>query len=492
MSNDIVSRSASELALMIRTRQVSPVEVMDAFIARIEARNPSLNALVFTDFDGARADARKAEQAVMSGAALGPLHGVPTAIKDLFDFKPGWPATLGGIRALRNFRPDWWCLFAKRISDAGAILVGKTNSPIFGFRGVCDNYLFGPGRNPFDTDRNSGGSSGGGAAAVGDGLLPFCEGTDGGGSIRIPASWCGIYGFKASAGRVPVVSRPNAFLAAAPFIHEGPLTRNVEDAALVMSQLAGYDARDPQALPDSVDFMAATGRSIRGWKIAYSHDFGIFPVDRRVRAVVDKAVQAFADAGAIVEDVTIDMKHSQEELGEMWCRLIIPLTVTSLEAFKRFGIDLEKDHPQDLPPEVHEWLDFARRQTASDLYADLEKRTDVYDAVQGVLDRYDLLVTPTLACLPVQNGTDGNTVGPAEIEGRKVNRLIGWCMTYPINYTGHPAATVPAGLADGLPVGMQIIGRRYADGDVIAASAAFERVRPWRDSYRIPEGRRLG
>src|SRR5215213_406422 len=208
MSDDLAYATATELAARIRRRDLSPVEVIDAVITRIEARNPSLNALVFTAFDEAREQARRAEQMVTSGAALGPLHGVPTAIKDLFDFKPGWPATFGGIRALRSFSVPAYCTYAERMEAAGAVLVGKTNSPVMGFRGTCDNYLFGPSRNPFDTTKNTGGSSGGSAAAVADGLLPLAEGTDGGGSIRIPASWCGVYGYKASSVASPTSSGP--------------------------------------------------------------------------------------------------------------------------------------------------------------------------------------------------------------------------------------------------------------------------------------------
>jgi amidase/aspartyl-tRNA(Asn)/glutamyl-tRNA(Gln) amidotransferase subunit A len=181
--------SATELALHIRRRQLSPVEVVDAFITRIEQRNPSLNAFVYFGFDEARQRARDAEQAVLRGNLLGPLHGVPTAIKDLFDFKPGWKSTFGGIRALKDHVVNAYCLFAERVERAGAIVLGKTNSPVMGFRGTCDNYLFGPSRNPLDLRRNTGGSSGGSAAAVADGLVPFAEGTDGGGSIRIPAPW---------------------------------------------------------------------------------------------------------------------------------------------------------------------------------------------------------------------------------------------------------------------------------------------------------------
>jgi amidase len=177
-SDEFAFVSATELASRIRKREVSPVEVMDATIARIETRNPSLNALVFTDFDGARKAAVKAENLLMSGIEVGPLHGVPSVLKDLFDFKPGWPSTYGGIRALKDNIAEWYCPFAERIEKAGAILVGKTNSPVMGFRGTCDNYFFGPTRNPFDGARNSGGSSGGSAAAVADGLLPLAEGTE--------------------------------------------------------------------------------------------------------------------------------------------------------------------------------------------------------------------------------------------------------------------------------------------------------------------------
>jgi amidase/aspartyl-tRNA(Asn)/glutamyl-tRNA(Gln) amidotransferase subunit A len=427
----------------------------------------------------------------MSGAALGPLHGVPCAIKDLFDFKPGWKATFGGIRALEGFVSDTHCAFAERIEQAGAILIGKTNSPVMGFRGTCDNPLFGPTRNPFDLARNSGGSSGGSAAAVADGLLPLAEGTDGGGSIRIPASWCGVYGYKASFGRVPFFGGPNAFVGTAPFLFEGPITRTVEDAALALTALAGYHPRDPYSLDESVDFGVATRRGIEGWKIAYSPNLDVFPVDRRVAEVVAGAVRAFEEAGAHVEEVEVGIARPQQELSDLWCRLITPGSLHAFEMFKAGGIDLLADHRDDLPPQLLEWLERGRRYSTLDLARDQALRTEIYHAIQGVLNRYDLLVTPTLACLPVENRSDGDTVGPSAVEGEAVDPLIGWCLTYPINFTGHPAASIPAGLADGLPVGMQIVGRRYADSDVLAASAAFERLRPWRQTYEICAGRPL-
>jgi amidase len=484
LSDQLAYMTATELATRIRRRDLSPVEVVDATIARIEARNPSLNAFVIDGYDDARARAKTAEQALMSGDALGPLHGVPSAIKDLFGFKPGWRNTFGGIRALKDYVADFSCAFVDRLERGGAIFVGKTNSPIEGFRGTCDNYLFGPSRNPFDPTRNTGGSSGGSAAAVADGLVPIAHGTDGGGSIRIPAAWCGVYGYKASWGRTPFLIRPNAFAGDAPFLFEGPITRTVDDAALAMTALAGHDPADPYSMDGEVDFIGATRRSIRGWKIAYSPDFDVYPVDPRIAETVGEAVKLFADAGATVEQVKVGIKRTQQELSDLWCRLISPLNAMGLEGFKNEGIDLQKDHHDDLPPEYWEWAEVGYKMTAVDFFRDQEIRTEVNDAIQGVLNDYDLLITPTLACMPVENATDGNTKGPSEINGEAIDPLIGWCMTYFINFSGHPAASIPAGLVDGLPVGMQIIGRRLADSDVLAASAAFERLKPWHDTYR--------
>ena len=264
LSDELAYLGVAEIALNIRRRRLSPVEVVDAFITRIEARDPSLNAFVYRGFDDARAKAREAETALTDGRPLGPLHGVPVAIKDLFDFKPGWISTFGGIRALRNYTANIYCAFAERVEQAGAIILGKTNSPTMGFRGTCDNYLFGPTRNPFNIAKNTGGSSGGSAAAVADGLLPLAEGTDGGGSIRIPSSWCSVYGYKASFGRLPCISRPDAFAAAMPFVFEGPITRSVEDAALTVDALSGYHPGDPFSLDEATDLVAATRRSIQG------------------------------------------------------------------------------------------------------------------------------------------------------------------------------------------------------------------------------------
>jgi amidase len=484
--DELAYTTAAELAARIRRRDLSPVEVVEAYIQRIEERNPSLNAFVYEGFDDARRRAREAEEALTSGGEVGLLHGVPTAMKDLFDFKPGWPTTFGGVRAFEDFIADFYCVWAERMEAAGAIMLGKTNSPVMGFRGTCDNYMFGPTRNPFDPSRNSGGSSGGSAAAVADGMLPMAEGTDGGGSIRIPASWCGVYGFKQSYGRVPYTSRPNAFNSTFPFVFKGTITRTVEDAALALNAIAGYDARDPFSLDDDQqpDFTQATRRSLKGWRVAYSPNLDVFPVDGRVAGVVADAVKVFEEAGASVEEVNLGITRDGKELSDLWCRQIMVINVEAFENFKHQGLDLLKDHRDDFPPQYLEWIEKGYEMNIANLARDLQMRTEVYDATQKVFEDHDLLITPTLACLPVHNAEDGNTVGPSEIDGVAVDPLIGWCLTYFANFTGHPAASVPAGLTeDRLPVGMQVVGRRYADAEVLVASAVFERMRPWSQTY---------
>ncbi|NOX32027.1 MAG: amidase, partial [Actinobacteria bacterium] len=308
-TSDTAYSSATELARRVRERELSPVELVDSVIDRIEQRNPDLNAVVYEGFDDARVAAVVAESAVTSGEKLGSLHGVPTLMKDLFDFKPGWISTFGGVPALADLVVDNYCVFAERVEKAGAIIVGKTNSPVMGFSGICDNPLFGPTCNPFDTTKNTGGSSGGSAAAVADGMVPFAEGTDAGGSIRIPAAWCGVYGFKPSFGRVPVALRPNAFGGTNPFVAKGPITRTVQDAALVLNTLSGYDSRDPYSLQSAPDFLEGLDCDLLGKRIAYSPDFGVYPVDPRVAETVANAARAFEQAGAIIEEVEFDIPY---------------------------------------------------------------------------------------------------------------------------------------------------------------------------------------
>jgi amidase len=199
----------------------------------------------------------------------------------------------------------------------------------------------------------------------------------------------------------------------------------------------------------------------------------------------------FEEAGAHVEEVRLGVTRDQRELSDLWCRHIMPINVETFENLKAAGIDLLRDHRGDFPPQYLEWLERGYRLTAQDVIRDLHVRTEIYDAIQHVFEKHDLLVSPTLACLAVDNASDGNTVGPERVNGVEVNPLIGWCLTYFTNFSGHPSASIPAGMADGLPVGMQLIGKRYADADVLAASAAFERIRPWHDTYHVCSKRSL-
>jgi amidase len=482
----------SELAGLISSGQLSPLEAVDFSLRRVDERNPSLNAVISLHADEARQRAKEATEARSRGESWGPLHGIPTLIKDGFGQKPGWTSTFGGIRALAAIPDAGYCPFAERVEAAGAIILGKTNSPTMGFRGTCDNFSFGPTRNPFDMARNSGGSSGGSAAAVADGMVSFAEGTDGGGSIRIPAAWCGLVGFKPSWGRVPTRRRPDAFNTAL-FAAEGPLARSVGDAAVVTDIICGHDDQDPYSLVNKPDAAAGLGAGINGMRIAFSPDFGVFPVDPAVALTVKHALAGFRDAGAAVDEVNLLLPYGHREMSDAWCRLIWLLNLDTLESLRQRGVDVLRDARGELPPQCLEWAERAASLSMRDVQLDRIMRTRTFDAIQAVFDSYDLLVTPTLCAEPVLNSDDGNTVGPTQIGGVDIDPLIGWCMTHPINFTGHPAISIPAGLSDNaLPVGLQIIGRRFDDKGVFAAASAFERARPWRAIYERCESRLVG
>ncbi len=483
-NTELDTLSASEIARLVKSKKLSAIEVTQAAIDRIESRNPDLNAVIYSDFDGAKNRARDLDSRIIRGETVGDLAGVPTLMKDLFDFRPGWPSTFGGIPALKDYVPDFWSTYPKRVERQDAILLGKTNAPVMGFNGATDNPLFGVTRNPFDLSRNSGGSSGGSAAAVSSGLVPVAGASDGGGSIRIPASWCGIAGFQPSFGRVPMVMRPNAFGGISPFIYEGPVARCVDDLALVMNALAGYDAADPLMNPEPVDFLACIKTpSLKGKRIGYTRDFSVFPVEEAVVACVDEAVAAFSAAGAVVEEIDIGLPFSQQELSDLWCRLISAGPCSVIASLQEAGVDLLVDYRDQLPDALVYWTEITSRQSFADMQADQVMRTRVFDAFANVFSTVDLVISPTTATLPVKNRGDGRTTGPAVINGVNITPQIGWCMTYLTNLIGHPAASVPAGMSAGLPIGLQIIGRRHADTQVMQACASFERVRPWAHIY---------
>jgi len=312
---------------------------------------------------------------------------------------------------------------------------------------------------------------------------------DGGGSTRIPSAWCGTYGFKASFGRTPWVTRPNAWGGSTPTLNEGPITRTVEDAALVMEALAGYDPRDPWSLRERVDWRGAAQGSIEGMRIAYSPDYDVFPIDPRVAATVADAVRAFERCGATVEEVELGLDVDQLELGRLWCHMIMPANILALESFKRMGYDLLAG--DSIPPAFREWYERCEHVGFREMAADQVMRTTVFEAVQRVFASYDLLVSPTLSAMPPLNGDDGDTMGPSEVNGIEIDPSIGFCLTYVTNYTGHPSASAPAGLADGLPVGLHIVGPMLRDDVVLAASRAYEQARPWADAYGACRSRPL-
>ena len=482
--------SAAELGREVNNRNLSPLEVLDYFIQRIESRDPSLNAFTYTKFDEARADARVLEKAIMRGDNVGPFAGVPVALKDFLPSRKGWTNSHGGVKSLiREDSVD--SAFWTAVREAGAICVGKTNAPAFAFRGTCDNYLYGPTSTPFKIGHNSGGSSGGSAAAVADGLIGMGEGSDGGGSIRIPSSWCGCFGFKASVGSIPSVVRPDGWTATHPYCFNGAITRTVEDSAIMMNYMAVHDPRDPLSLDlGKRDFTELMKRPIKDMRIALTTDFGIFPTDPEIAKIVRDAAYKLQDAGAIVEEVTFNFKYTYNDYAKMWCRAICVDTAIDMELWKKEGYDLIRDHSDEVPREFIYWNDVALKSTILDYRLFNEMRTEMLDRQQDVFDKYDIIIAPVTICPPVKNTDDGDTKGPTIVNGQESEPLIGFCETFFENFTGNPAASIPAGLtSEGLPTGMQIIGRKFKDEDVFAVARTFEQISPW--SYDIPFNRKI-
>jgi aspartyl-tRNA(Asn)/glutamyl-tRNA(Gln) amidotransferase subunit A len=458
---------ASELAPAIARRKISPVEVVEAVLARIE-KTRRLNAWVTVDAEGARRAARRAERAVMQRRPrLGPLHGVPFGVKDLVTTR-GMRTTFG-TPLYRDHVPDEDAPAVERLKAAGAILIGKTNTPAFGWVGITDNLLFGVTRNPWNPERTPGGSSGGAGAAVAAGLAPLHVGTDGGGSIRKPSAFTGTFGLKPSFGRVPV----HPFSAAWSLSHVGPMTRTVKDAALMMNVLAGPDERDPTSLPAAdVDFVRALRGSLRGVRVAYSDTLGFAPaVDSEVRALTAQAARVFRELGGRVETVNPGWPSP----WPAWRAIFLGGIATRLMPHLARRADIDPGL-QAVVDEVLRWGPTVYVQAWFD-------RLAWWPRVRDFFARYDLLLTPTTATAAFEHGI----LYPAEIEGVPVDREASSVFTYPFNLTGQPAASVPCGFTRaGLPVGLQIVGRRFDDALVLRASAAFEAARPWA-AHRPPE-----
>lgn len=467
-ADDLCWLSAAELAAAVRTAEVSPVEVARAVLERIERVNPRVNAFCTVAADRALEQARAAEAAVVRGDPLGPLHGVPISFKDL-------TATAGirttfGSKVFEHHVPDEDAPVVERARAAGAVLLGKTNTPEFGCKGVTDNRVFGATRNPWRLDRVAGGSSGGAAAALAAGLGPLAEGSDLAGSIRVPAALCGVVGLKPSVGRVPRYPVPNGWTA---FSVVGPMARTVRDTALLLAVMAGPDDRDPSSLPATDDdFARAAEGGIRGLRVAWSADLGYAPVDPEVRDLCGEAAKAFAGLGAAVDEA----HPGFEDPEPLFMDLTAPVRAAACG-------DYLAEWRDQMDPVLVARIDRAGSATAIDYERASHRRTQLWHTVRRFFDRYDLLLTPATAVAAFSIELQR----PTAVAGRPVTSPIGWFpFTFPFAMTGQPAISVPCGTTlEGLPVGLQIVGRRFAESTVLRAAAAFEAARPW--SARRPE-----
>lgn len=466
--DELTKMNAIELASLIKTRQISAVEVIESHLDRIDALNPKINAFCTVLYDEAMSAAKSADIAVTNGTKLGPLHGIPVALKDLTPTKG--IRTTRGSRLFKHDVPTEDALIVKRIKDAGGIILGKTNTPEFGHKGITDNLIFGPTRNPWNLERIAGGSSGGSSAAVSAGLVPLAEGSDGAGSIRIPSSMCGVYGFKPTFGRVPDVS--GAFSSHSPFFHNGPISRNVTDAALFYQVLAGSHYSDPFSIPNEQDVLNHLDEGIKNIKIAYSSNLGYFEIDSDVQHACKQAAETFSNLGCHVDEVQIDFDQEvEQQFLTLWYGKLASIYS-----------DLSEEEFMLLEPKVQELINEGKKLSAVQYGKANIGREKVWNKLLKVYEKYDLLICPTTA-IPAFSMEKGV---PSSINGKEINPLIGWFLTYPFNLTGNPAASIPCGFSkDGLPIGLQIIGRHLDDELVFRASRSLERVLSLEDANRF-------
>ncbi len=466
---DLWKISGLQLARMISSKKVKPSEVMGAILARIEKVNPKLNAYCTLAQESAMAEARAADKKVTRAKSLGLLFGVPVSIKDLI-FTKGLRTTFGS-RMHENFIPDQDEVVVERLKAAGAIVLGKTTSCEFGYKSVTDSPLWGITRNPWNLEMTPAGSSGGAAAAVASGMGPLAVGSDGGGSIRAPASFCGIFGLKPSRGRIPLYPLlPGWETLDRRLAHLGPLTRTVADAALMMEVMVGPDDRDPLSLPGGrVAFRRELKKGIRGLKIAWSLDLGYAVVDGRVKGAVESAVKAFSEVGAKLEEARPDFPPMHDAFQLIFAAGCAGSIGDRLEEWK-----------DRLDPGLVRLTEIGLKANAADYVRATNRSHFLWEKMQAFFEKYDLLLTPTLSVPPFPVGVDW----PRDVAGQKVHPLNYLAFTYPFNLTGQPAASVPCGwTGDGLPIGLQIVGKRFADVTVLKAAAAFEEARPWADRW---------
>ncbi len=473
--NEICGMDAVALARAIRGKKLSPVEVVEACLKRMEQLEPTLHAFCTPAPDLARRQARDIEARLAKGETVGPLAGVPVAIKDLVC--SAGIRTVSGSIAYLDFIPEEDDVAVERLKKAGAVILGKTNVPEFGYSGVSHNPVFETTRNPWNTDLTSGGSSAGSAVAVATREAPFAIGSDGGGSIRIPSAHCGVFGMKASMGRVPLYpccrdERYPGVSSWESIEHVGPISRTVADSALMLSVIAGPDDRDRHSLPaPNFDWMECVAGDLKGLKVAYSPDWGYAAVDPQVRRIVGDAVKVFErDLGCHVE---IAHPGWEDPFVAFWGLVAMDTDLRGMRA-------MVAKHGAQMSPHLVEFIQ--RPWTAEELTDAMVARKAVVNKMWKFMRKYDLLLTPTLAVPPFAV----HVQGPEKIEDRMVATTQWLAFVFPINMTGQPAASIPAGFTDdGLPVGLQIVGRHLDDPLVLKASAAFEKAKPW-SSRRPP------
>jgi aspartyl-tRNA(Asn)/glutamyl-tRNA(Gln) amidotransferase subunit A len=466
---DLWSLPGAEQARLIRKKEVSAIDVMTSVLNRIAEINPKVNAFC-TVSARALEDAQEADRKQSREDRLLPLNGVPVSIKDLVLTKD--LLTTFGSKLFSNYVPDEDDVVVERLRRAGAIIIGKTNVPEFGYHGVTDNFIFGVTRNPWNTQMTAGGSSGGAAAAVAAGMGSLAIGSDGGGSLRIPSSFCGLFTLKGTFGRVPLY--PGCRVPEIPGGSSwesleclGPMTRTVEDSALMLSVIAGHDMRDRHSLPGTdLDYLSALKQDIRGLKVAWSPTLGYATVDDEVRDICAHATATFEkDLGCTVEEV--DPKIGN--VGNSFWALVA--ADTDLRGLRR----LREEKPNDLSKSLAELLDTAW--SAEDFTDAAMVRQRVTNTMCRFMERYDLLLTPTTACAAFPTGREA----PESLGSKKEVTLLDWLpFTFPFNMTGQPAANIPAGFTStGLPVGLQMVGRRLTDFTLLSVAAKFEQARPW-------------
>ena len=456
--SDLCFLSAVDLARRLRTKDLSAREVLAAHLDQIERINPKVNAIVTLVAEQAGLAAQQADDRLARGEQVGPLHGLPVAHKDLQDTQ-GIRTTYGSP-IFKNHIPAADTLVVERLKRAGAITVGKTNTPEFGAGSQTFNSVFGATHNPYDLSRTCGGSSGGAAVALACGMVPIADGSDMGGSLRNPASFCNVVGFRPSPGRVPSYPSPVAWL---PLAVDGPMARSVADVAFLLSVLAGPDSRSPISIEESGSkFAGPLERSFRGVPVAWVHDLG-FPVEPGVSAALDSQRHALESLGCIVTDATPDFSHA-DKVFKAWRAWSFELKLGSLLRM----------HPGQLKDTIVWNLTQGQQLTGPELGRIEVLRTELYHRVRRFMERYEFFVLPVAQVLPF----DVRTPYPTEINSIRMDTYVDWMKScYYISAVGNPALSVPCAFSpEGLPVGLQIVGRHHDDWGVLQLGHAFEQA----------------